>query len=1459
MADTWYLDYPPQTELTADQTQALEDHAAAIDAASEEFIGKLPPALEQNLAAWSEQRGLVTKAQTTILAGADQVTTDNQTNNTLKELFNKWLKAVVIPDGESHPMLTAHATAFYQQAYRGTLTEPPKAHTGWHMTEGGPGNMTLSQTRVSDQQQQWGNQSLNRRRNYAWWHDTLMSGELTAQELMPTIGMQSNAHQGADHTLIGGGGTTDLLQGTIGYTSAGSSRLGNTGRFGSAPLYRGTEADQDAKSYYHADSQFVQGYETPECGDPEYRKKRENHQKCSRERARWKAGDTWHAEVLETRGSTAAWESAQKRRDYFTADHGTGAFVAQGIYTQNTLHDLNMKPRPGEREGMQTGDELLTRSEAAIDTLTQGNGNACNMQYALEPGYRQPIRRALKDFYDEYYSQETAGTLDATWKTKVKTPLGGWGPNDVAKGKSNSGIAKEMESALKKILKTYQEICKIWKDYQAKIQQASEALSEALKPNKWSSLFKVNVGSNFEGEASVAIALADRLGKNALKNPRTVFESNQERLMYKEQCFLLAYIKLLSQHKKEAGGIDHNKKAIPYEGTYDNASLLIDGDAYGFMNRLTSGKNQAALHNLDTNIISNLQPMIRLFKVETNAAIGQIEETEFHFSPHAGSNVLTAGGKVVLTEQGGATHSGEEGRVNSLENALQTHGRRGEGVGVQSFNFTYDGSNPFAIKKSIKANLKIFANSFNDLFEDRGDYMYADLALKTGGALGNLTSVFGSDGEISAHPCAADSQVKDKKTKQENEQLAKLNFRLKVVVGWALPPGRLGGQLMSDAQMDDIRHALADSYVTLELTPTVHSFDIDEFGRVVLDINYLAYVEDFFDQPTLYNVFSGNPGAGLTLKALKRELQMALYKKECKQQQISQIKSEWAENIGEEKQHAVQGLLATLSAQEKIYTINLKYDEVRAFVMGGPFYAYHSRSNALAGKLQVLNDSENSAQLQKNISAALDVAGFDGVAEGDDRKTKFRAALFAGGDFNNVSLQFFYLSDLIDVILFNIERELKGLPQEVMQLPNAITGGNEKEWVEPCAQFMKAETLQKALRALRSFRVMLGPVEFYSEAESASYYANLGDVPISVKYFLEWLTEKMLKKEETIYSLSRFLNDLMNDLVRNFLNNDSCFAINASQKVKLHQASLTSYPPTNNPTDASPLLNRHNLPRDELTLGMVGGDLARRAHLNWWINEKGEATPVLNTSGPYGFVTAHRPTELAINYMTYFVGRVQPLDRMRGKQQEDEKIGLFHYILGRDKGLIKNIKLVKTQTPGLQEVRFEQEGYDGLEQLRVVYDVEIETYANVKVYPGTYIFVEPRSFSPGQLVEDAQGNPIELTKFGLGGYYMVYKVESSFAAGKADTVLHAKWVNQLHKDVVSGNDVDPAADAEAQQGRHIYTGADNTPTRCKIAEAEYKRQMEEAQNAKPPGIGKMIWTGTKNVAGAAWDKITFWN
>ena len=53
-----------------------------------------------------------------------------------------------------------------------------------------------------------------------------------------------------------------------------------------------------------------------------------------------------------------------------------------------------------------------------------------------------------------------------------------------------------------------------------------------------------------------------------------------------------------------------------------------------------------------------------------------------------------------------------------------------------------------------------------------------------------------------------------------------------------------------------------------------------------------------------------------------------------------------------------------------------------------------------------------------------------------------------------------------------------------------------------------------------------------------------------------------------------------------------------------------------------------------------------------------------------------------------------------------------------------------------------------------------------------HIFIfRPEGFDPSA--------NFDMTKFGIGGYYMIYRSSHNFAAGEATTKIYAKWVAQV--------------------------------------------------------------------------------
>ena len=562
---------------------------------------------------------------------------------------------------------------------------------------------------------------------------------------------------------------------------------------------------------------------------------------------------------------------------------------------------------------------------------------------------------------------------------------------------------------------------------------------------------------------------------NAVQSGSGTFAAKPEKLLFKEQCFLLSFVALIADYKKNY--LDHGgskdtprhpegpKKTLPYlNGSKTNSSLLVDGDPYGFLNKLVASPYAQRLMNIENWELSSIQPKIRLFKVIYDDN-GNEKEVEISFDSHFSNQEM---------------------------NLFKDRNTRGAGVGLKYFNFTYDGSNPFAAKKSIKAKINLFANSFQELLRTRqGDvvetnsteglatlnrtgtenYKYIELALKTGKPTPN------------SGQCKPNQDFLD--MVEQNEELAKLNFRLKAVVGLSAPTG-LSGLKTSDAIL--VQEALNDSFITLNLTPTIHEFDFDEQGRVNFTVNYLAYVEDFFDQKG-FNIFA-DPSGEVGFRSIKRQLQMKTYQRDCggttKEQtpptppadgdppapappspadQLAEIKKKFALEIESDQLRSVSALLDSMACRGDIYYVNVPYESVKRFIQRGPFedYAQYTKQfkagdfikDNAAQSIKFAQDIGNALQTVENSRAQHAQAGADpasGHNPTQQSKNQIAAALAAVNPDTN-TLSFFYVSTLIDTILHNIESELKTLPEKLSQaLPKAtgLPGANPIEDTTNC-------------------------------------------------------------------------------------------------------------------------------------------------------------------------------------------------------------------------------------------------------------------------------------------------------------------------------------------------------------------------------------------------------------------------
>ena len=792
------------------------------------------------------------------------------------------------------------------------------------------------------------------------------------------------------------------------------------------------------------------------------------------------------------------------------------------------------------------------------------------------------------------------------------------------------------------------------------------------------------------------IALQDKVGANVglIAGPGQKFE---------EQCVLLTQILKFADKNKE------RPKPLPYYGDNAdyNASILSQGDPFAYVNSLTQYPNGQIFFNMETADLSQLQPMVRLFKIITYSN-GSEAQVEIPF--------------------------GTSFSTTDLE-LFDDPYKRGVGVGLENFTFSYEADNPFAVKKAIKAKLTIFANSFDELLVDRvsdgHSYKYVDLALKTGG-----TESMNLDG---LNPQQAEVQYAN---------MSKLNFRLKAVVGWAYDTELLG------TVRDEVKDALYNSYITLQLTPTIHDFDIDEMGRVRFNINYFAYVEDFFDQPH-FNIFNN-----ITVEArrIRRKINLQIAMAECDSESYNKIKSDEdiQKEIEEDKASSFYQLLLGLVHANKIQKVNLTYEELAEWrILGGAYDL----------DLDKIVSSGEEANVEDGVVEALESAAEDPEATQEDKDEL--ASVKEIGPKSGENILFFYVSDLIDYILKSLGDKYKfsGGSNQLIEAVKSEIGEAAKSPGNVSTYIAEENAVLAQLAVqLMKYRVVLGPLELVDPKDvKTSTFVSIGDLPVSVTYFMQWMSKQLLNREEAYYPLATFLNDFVNGLLTSFLNDGSCFSNRVKQKTRFNSTAISSYKDSNSPYD-------------ELTALILKQSSGQKRLYPF---DSNNPQPLLqNLGGGRDTPMSDGGIDNQINYMFYYAGRTYPTELMLGNLEQDAARGIYHYAIGKDRGIVKNIRLNKTDSPGLKEVRFEQEGYDGLAQLREVFDVSIDCYANVTAFPGSYIFVDPVGFSPKTAFGD-NNSPVDLTQIGVGGYHMIIRSEHTFGPGKADTNITAKWVASL--------------------------------------------------------------------------------
>lgn len=662
-----------------------------------------------------------------------------------------------------------------------------------------------------------------------------------------------------------------------------------------------------------------------------------------------------------------------------------------------------------------------------------------------------------------------------------------------------------------------------------------------------------------------------------------------------------------------------------------------------------------------------------------------------------------------------------------IDEITTTHIGRGGGVGVKSFNFKLMGTQPAEAENNIRSELHLHFQNLEDL-----------VGVQTGDdpdITSNYLSLIAPSLKR-IHPSTSNQTTKCGNYGQGYDQKY---YRIKAVVGWSAPKN-------SDLFDSDKASAVEKTATTLYLTLVTHDIDFGQDGTINLKLQYQAAIEGELSDPSTDILYiSGSEDGKQQLEKVKdnnRQLIENAEREDCgsKEKKTVEAAKKNAATAEEEVTKVIENgrlnkyekFLNQLLSTDNIYYVDVPKEEVEQWLAKDRGQAQKERSGGMsipdpawaASVGQQINGSIAQNTVSEMKSSVTDKSKPEDRNKAiEDLKTKQQSESTKAADSKNFyRINYLYFGDILNAALKVIfENELN----------------NDKQ-----------------------LRFVVGPASYnrvrYNEA-TGNYdpyieTVNLADVPISLNLFNSWFLDKVIKPQLDSYLLRKFINDAVSSLITAALDN-SCAETEATAEKVINEVSIGTISAPGDEAGRDRINPSANGPEsfggirfkvDSINPGAIGSQ-----------EHRGESKSV----------------ESLHHYVLIYVSSQSPVN-MKGDQEQDEQRGVYHFSIGSDRGLVKNIKFTKADMPYQVESRITQGGDSVLDMLRGRYNVSIEMYGNGVFRPGQLIYIDPTTIGGGR--PEARRSIAKC--LGLGGYYIIKDVDSSLESGKFDTTINAIWV-----------------------------------------------------------------------------------
>jgi hypothetical protein len=662
--------------------------------------------------------------------------------------------------------------------------------------------------------------------------------------------------------------------------------------------------------------------------------------------------------------------------------------------------------------------------------------------------------------------------------------------------------------------------------------------------------------------------------------------------------------------------------------------------------------------------------------------------------------------------------------ISSLgDEAATLQGRsRLKASGVKTFSVDFLGTDPFTAPRFLKADLQLYVDNLANIFDKQPGYA----------RLADLFTI----------SIARSAQKKEVNGATVTSGDLERPIEVAATLGYSIPPSSLS--LFTQEEIREIQ----SSNLALRMNVIKHDIKVKQDGSAEINIEYTARINNTARD----KIFSSTD---TPTDLLKRANIRQLFSSEGKNTD-SLDKKDKPETPGSSRRSQIQKaleirkIMEILESKNKIHSLVTKTSDndlkmLEYTVMGDTTATTPTEaSTSLTGKSQEPPKDQ---------------------IENENRKSEELTKMINDLDNSNRTINYVLFGDLIEAFFLKTKESLKESAQLLKKLPlipkdiqdrdqqfrKALATSlkvTENEFKDLLAISKKSEdeknkiiaVINGAIKKLTTFKVFMADIEYKhhtSSGDEEMARINIADIPVSLELYQEFMYDKIINSYRNTYTVPQFLNDCISTLLPNAFGR-------AWSNVGIAPQIISAPPSFVSATYTGPQLR---------------SAIAKSADLD------PEAVP-----SPQKDFRALGITD-ENDYFVIFqkVDRELASDRA-GNEDKDSRDGIYHFLLGKNRGLIKEINFSRFDVPFAQEqLMTNQVGlYD---ELKMPYQASISMIGNNLFFPGSQIFINPNNIGFGSPTDTDS----PAFKIGLGGYYSVLGVKTTFSNGVLSTDLDCSF------------------------------------------------------------------------------------